>query len=134
SRIHGRRAGKPARRLIQWRLRRPDLPIRTCLGHGYVCAMVPGSGARLTTRRWRSHMNARLLKARLLVGILIAVGLVTPAAARNYYIVENTKTHKCSVLPKKPKSKTVVLVKGSPPYKTRAEARAAMGTFAPCKT
>ena len=79
-------------------------------------------------------MKARILKASLLVGTLIAVGLATPAAARNYYVVESTTTHKCSVLPKKPKSKTVVIVKGSPPYKTKAEARAAMATFAPCKT
>ena len=74
------------------------------------------------------------MRTRLLVGTLIAVALATPAAARNYYVVESATTHKCSVLPKKPKSKTVAIVKGSLPYKTRAEARAAMATLAPCKT
>jgi predicted secreted protein len=74
------------------------------------------------------------MKARLLVATLIIVGLASPAVARSYYVVESTKTHKCSVLPKKPKGKTVVIVKGSAAYKTKAEARAAFATFAPCKT
>ena len=73
------------------------------------------------------------MKARFLLACLIVSGLATPALARKYYIVQNTKTLRCSVLPKKPKGKTVVLVSGSSAYKTRNEARAALRTSAPCK-
>jgi hypothetical protein len=73
------------------------------------------------------------MKARFLLACLIVSGLATPALARKYYIVQNTKTLRCSVLPKKPKGKTVVLVGGSSAYKTRNEARAALRTAAPCK-
>ena len=75
------------------------------------------------------------MKARFLVGTLIAVGLATPAAARNYYIVENIKTHKCSVAKTKPseKSKTVALVGDGTAYKTKAEANTAMGGMDACK-
>jgi hypothetical protein len=74
------------------------------------------------------------MSARLLLALVICAGLVSPAFARNYYVVQNVKTHKCSVLPKKPKSKTVILVKGSGIYKTRTEARTALRTFPACKS
>jgi hypothetical protein len=67
----------------------------------------------------------------LLAGFIL-IGLASPAAARNYYVVQNTKTLKCSVLPKKPKGKTVVIVSGTAAYKTRKEAYAALHTAAPC--
>jgi hypothetical protein len=74
------------------------------------------------------------MKARLVIACVIVVGLASPALARNYYVVQNTKTHKCSVLPKKPKGKTVVVVSGSGAYKSRTEARSALETFAVCKS
>ena len=67
----------------------------------------------------------------LLAGFIL-IGLASPASARNYYVVQNTKTLKCSVLPKKPKGKTVVIVSGTTAYKTRKEAYAALHTAAPC--
>jgi len=73
------------------------------------------------------------MKVKFLLACLIVIGLASPAFARKYYIVQNTKTLKCSVLPKKPKGKTVVVVSGSTAYKTRAEARAALRTAGPCK-
>jgi uncharacterized membrane protein len=78
-------------------------------------------------------MQARTLTAAAIVTGLASL-LVSPALARNYYAVQNTKTHKCYVLPKKPKSKSVVLVSGSGKYKTRAEARAALKTLSGCST
>jgi hypothetical protein len=72
--------------------------------------------------------------ARLFVALVICAGLASPAFARNYYVVQNVKTQKCSVLPKKPKGKTVALVKGSGIYKTRTEARTALRTFPACKS
>jgi hypothetical protein len=64
---------------------------------------------------------------------LIFVGLAIPASARNYYVVQNLKTLKCYVLPKKPKTKSVVVVDGSKASKTRNEAEAARGSFLLCK-
>jgi len=80
---------------------------------------------------WKA--NETRMKARVLLACVIAIGVATPAFARKYYVVQNTKTLKCSVLPKKPKGKTVVLVAGGTPYKTRSEARSALRTAAPCK-
>jgi hypothetical protein len=74
------------------------------------------------------------MKIKFLLACLVVIGLASPAFARKYYIVQNTKTLKCSVLPKKPKGKTVVLVSGSTSYKTRNEARSALRSAAPCKT
>jgi hypothetical protein len=74
------------------------------------------------------------MRAKFLIACLIVTGLASPASARKYYIVQNTKTLRCSVLPKKPKGKTVVLVSGSTFYKTRNDARAALRISAPCKT
>jgi len=72
--------------------------------------------------------------AKWIIASIISGALAAPAVTRNYYVVQNTKTQKCSVLPKKPKSKTVVLVRGSGIYKSRAEAQAALKAFAACKT
>jgi hypothetical protein len=82
----------------------------------------------VTGFEWRSQM-----KTRFVIACVIVVGMASPALARNYYVVQNTKTHKCSVLPKKPKTKTVVIVSGSTAYKSRADARGALGTLAACK-
>jgi hypothetical protein len=72
--------------------------------------------------------------ARLALAAIITIGMALPASARNYYVVQDVKTQKCSVLPKKPKSKKVVLVKGSAVYQSRAEALTALKTFAACKS
>ena len=53
--------------------------------------------------------------------------------ATKYYVVQNSKSLKCSVVPKKPKGKTVVLVGGGTPYKTRSDARATLRTVASCR-
>jgi len=79
-------------------------------------------------------MSARFFSARLFVVCITALGVASPALARNYYPVQNTRTHKCYVLPKKPKSKTVVILGNSAAYKTRNDARTALGAFAACKT
>ena len=69
--------------------------------------------------------------APLLAGFIL-IGLASPASARNYYVVQNTKTLKCSVLPKKPKGKTVVIVSGTTAYKTRKEAYVALHAATAC--
>ncbi len=73
------------------------------------------------------------MKARLVTASLLVIAMASPALARNYYVVQNIKTHKCSVLPKKPKGKSVVVVSGSFPFKSRAEARAALRILPACR-
>ena len=73
------------------------------------------------------------MKAKVFLACALAVGVASPAWA-DFYIVQNNKTHKCSVQAKKPseKSKTLAVV-GDPSYKTKADATTAMGTLADCK-
>jgi hypothetical protein len=74
------------------------------------------------------------MKAKIVLACLLAVGVASPAWA-DYYILQNNKTHKCSVAQNKPseKSKTVALVGDGTAYKTKAEATTAMGTMDACK-
>ena len=73
-------------------------------------------------------------KTVVLVGVL-AFGFSAPALAASYYVVQDTKTHKCSVVTKKPsaKSKTTALVGAGTAYPSKQEATTAMGTMTECK-
>jgi hypothetical protein len=73
------------------------------------------------------------MTARFFLVLVSAVSVASPALARNYYPVENTRTLKCYVLPKKPKTRTVMVLGDGTPYKTRSEARAALAASAACK-
>jgi hypothetical protein len=74
------------------------------------------------------------MKTKIVLACVLAVGLASPALA-DYYVVQNNKTHKCTVAKTKPseKSKTVVLVGDGTAYKTKTEATTAIGTIAACK-
>jgi hypothetical protein len=74
------------------------------------------------------------MKTKIVVACLLAVGLASPAFA-DFYVVQNNKSHKCTVAKAKPseKSKTVVLVGDGTAFKTKKEATTAMGTIAACK-
>ena len=74
------------------------------------------------------------MKTSFLIACVLVTGLASPAWARHYYVVQNTKTLKCSVLPKKPKGKTVIVVSGGAAYKSRSEARAALRAVGGCKS
>jgi hypothetical protein len=75
------------------------------------------------------------MKAKLFLASVLTVALASPALAASYYVVQNSKTQKCSVVSKMPsaKSKTTVLVGDGTAYKTRKEATAAVATIANCK-
>jgi hypothetical protein len=73
------------------------------------------------------------MKATFLAVFCLVIGFAAPALASKYYVVQNSKTLKCSVVPKKPKGKTVVLVGGGTAHKTRNDARAALRNAANCK-
>jgi hypothetical protein len=76
------------------------------------------------------------MKTKLLLTSILAIGVASPAFAASYYVVQNTKTHKCSVSATKPseKSKTLVLVGDGTVYTTKTEATTAMGTINECKS
>jgi hypothetical protein len=81
----------------------------------------------------KTRVRAKM-KTKVVLAGLLAVGLASPAL-EDYYIVQNSKTHKCSVATTKPseKSKTVSLVGDGTAYKTKSEATTAMGTMDTCK-
>ena len=75
------------------------------------------------------------MRTRLVLACVLAVGLASPSFAASYYVVQNTKTHKCAVAATKPseKSKTMVLVGDGTAYASKKEATTAMGTIDVCK-
>ena len=76
------------------------------------------------------------MRTRLVLACVLAVGLATPSFAASYYVVQNTKTHKCTVAATKPseKSKTVALVGDGTAYTSKQGATTAMGTIDACKS
>ena len=79
-------------------------------------------------------MEVAMRKTIVLVGVL-AFGFSTPALAASYYVVQDTKTQKCSVVSKKPsaKSKITALVGPGTAYRSKQEAATAMGAMTECK-
>ena len=66
------------------------------------------------------------MKKYLIAGLLVA-GLVTPALAAEYYVAQNTRAHKCSIVSQKPDGKTLIMLgarasRPSPRPKTRSRA------------
>jgi hypothetical protein len=76
------------------------------------------------------------MKTKMLLTSIVAIGVASPALAASFYVVQNTKTHKCTVVLQKPSatSKTFVLLGADTGYKTKSEATAAMGTINECKS
>jgi hypothetical protein len=83
----------------------------------------------------RYPQGGLFMKTKVVLACALTLGMASPALA-DYYIVQSSKTHKCSVQKNKPseKSKTVTLVGDGTAYKTKAEATAAMGTLDACKS
>jgi len=76
------------------------------------------------------------MKTKLVLACALAVGLASPSFAASYYVVQNTKTHKCTVATTKPsdKSKSVLLVGDGTAYASKKQATTAMGTIEACKS
>lgn len=75
------------------------------------------------------------MKAKIFVAAILAAAVASPAFAATYYVVQNTKTHKCSVATSKPSatSKTRVLVADTAGYPNKKDATAAMAAAEVCK-
>jgi hypothetical protein len=70
-----------------------------------------------------------------IIGALLVVAFVTPAlAADEFYVVQDVKTKKCTIVDKKPTTTTEVSVVGTTVFKTRTEAESGMKTIKVCTT
>jgi hypothetical protein len=71
------------------------------------------------------------------LAIAVFIGaLATSALAQTteFYVVQDVKTKKCTIVDKKPTTTTEVSVLGSTVYKTRTEAESGMKTVKVCTT
>lgn len=73
---------------------------------------------------------------RPILAFAICAALVVPAAAQaTFYVVQDTKTKRCSVVKERPTTTTMVIVGDTGKvYKTEAEATSAMRTIKVCET
>jgi hypothetical protein len=70
-----------------------------------------------------------------IMGLVLAAAIATPAfAADEYYVVQDVKTKKCTIVDKKPAGPEVTVVSGTTVFKTRAEAESSMKTVKVCTT
>ena len=72
------------------------------------------------------------MKKILCVALLTA--FVTPALAAEFYVVQDVKTKKCTIVDKKPVATEVTVVGDGKVYTTRAEAETGMKTVKVCTT
>ena len=64
---------------------------------------------------------------------ILVIAFATPAlAADEFYVVQDVKTKKCTIVDKKPTTTTEVTVVGNGIYKTRTEAESGMKTVKGC--
>lgn len=71
------------------------------------------------------------MKKYVIAGLLVA-GFVTPAFAAEFYVAQDVTSHKCSVMPKKPDGKTMMML-GTEGFKTKSAAETAMKGMTECK-
>jgi len=76
------------------------------------------------------------MKLRIFGVVAIMASLATPAfAADEFYVVQDVKTKKCTIVDKKPVDTSVTVVSPSGTiYKTRAEAETGMKTVKVCSS
>ena len=68
-----------------------------------------------------------------LLAATLLIAFVTPAlAADEFYVVQDVKTKKCTIVDKKPTTTTETTVVGNGVYKTRVEAETGMKTVKVC--
>jgi hypothetical protein len=83
-------------------------------------------------QQWLS-VGGRFMKA--LIGAVLVVAFVSPAlAADEFYVVQDVKTKKCTIVDKKPTTTTETTVVGNGVYKTRTEAETGMKSVKVCTT
>jgi hypothetical protein len=71
---------------------------------------------------------------KLLVVAMLAAFISPALAADEFYVVQDVKTKKCTIVDKKPTTTTTVTQVGPVAFKTRTEAEAGMKTVKVCTT
>jgi hypothetical protein len=73
---------------------------------------------------------------RIALAAVTVVALATSAMAQTteFYVVQDVKTKRCTIVDKKPATTTEVTILGNSVYKTRTEAEAGMKTVKVCTT
>ncbi len=76
------------------------------------------------------------MKIKTLVAVSVIAAFATPAfAADEFYVVQDVKTKKCTIVDKKPVDTTTTVVSPSGTvYKTRAEAETGMKSVKVCSS
>ena len=70
-----------------------------------------------------------------LLGAVLIAAFVTPAlAADEFYVVQDVKTKKCTIVSEKPKDTVTVTQVGPVAFKTRQEAEGSIKTTKVCTT
>ena len=75
--------------------------------------------------------------SRFVIATVLAAALASPAlgqTATEYYVVQDTKTKRCTIVDKKPTTTTTVTQVGPVAFKTRTEAESGMKTIKVCET
>ena len=68
-----------------------------------------------------------------ILGAVLIAAFVTPAlAADEFYVVQDVKTKKCTIVDKKPATTTEMTVVGTTVFKTRSEAETGMKQVKVC--
>ena len=70
------------------------------------------------------------------IGALVVCAFVSPAFAQSteFYVVQDVKTKKCTIVSEKPKDTTTVTQIGPVAFKTRTEAEGSIKTTKVCTT
>ena len=71
---------------------------------------------------------------KLAITAAVLAAFVTTASAQTFYVVQDVKTKKCTIVTEKPKDTTVVTQIGPVAFKTRAEAEGSVKTTKVCTT
>ena len=73
---------------------------------------------------------------RMLIAASLAVAFSTAAIAQTteFYVVQDVKTKRCTIVDKRPAATTEITVLGTNIFKTRAEAESGMRTHKVCVT
>jgi hypothetical protein len=70
-----------------------------------------------------------------ILGVALILAFVTPAlAADEFWVVQDVKTKKCTIVDKKPTTTEITVVGDGKVFKTRTEAETGMKTVKVCTT
>jgi hypothetical protein len=64
----------------------------------------------------------------------VLAAFVTTASAQTFYVVQDVKTKKCTIVDQKPTTQTTVVVGDGAVFKTRTEAETSMKSVKVCTT